>query len=71
MTYLLQHFWPGGTEDRYRAQLAAVFIDEYGLPEEADLRRRRARRPWLPDYRIGWEGAGFLRPGHADGPDAS
>ncbi|MCU1669003.1 MAG: hypothetical protein JWP40_1930 [Blastococcus sp.] len=32
MTYLLQHFWPGGTEDQYRAQLAAVHPST-GLPE--------------------------------------
>jgi hypothetical protein len=24
MAYLLTHFWPGGTEDQYRATLAAV-----------------------------------------------
>jgi hypothetical protein len=24
MTYLLTHFWPGGTEEQYRATLAAV-----------------------------------------------
>jgi len=32
MTYLLQHFWPGGTEDQYRASIAAVHPPT-GLPE--------------------------------------
>jgi hypothetical protein len=27
MSYLLTHFWPGGTEDQYRATLAAVHPD--------------------------------------------
>ena len=32
MAYLLTHFWPGGTEDRYRATLAAVHPSD-GLPD--------------------------------------
>jgi hypothetical protein len=32
MTYLLHHFWPGGTEDQYRATQAAVHPAN-GLPE--------------------------------------
>ena len=32
MAYLLTHFWPGGTEDQYRATLAAVHPPD-GLPE--------------------------------------
>jgi hypothetical protein len=32
MTSLLQHFWPGGTEDQYRAMLAVVHPPN-GLPE--------------------------------------
>jgi hypothetical protein len=32
MTHLLQHFWPGGTEAQYRAQLAVVHPTT-GLPE--------------------------------------
>ena len=32
MAYLLTHFWPGGTEDQYRATLAAVHPAD-GLPE--------------------------------------
>jgi hypothetical protein len=31
MAYLLTHFWPGGTEDEYRATLAAVHPTD-GLP---------------------------------------
>jgi hypothetical protein len=31
MAYLLTHFWPGGTEDQYRATLAAVHPSD-GLP---------------------------------------
>jgi hypothetical protein len=31
MPYLLTHFWPGGTEDQYRATLAAVHPSD-GLP---------------------------------------
>jgi hypothetical protein len=30
MAYLMTHFWPGGTEDQYRAMLAVVHPD--GLP---------------------------------------
>ena len=32
MSYLLHHFWPGGTEAQYRAMLAAVHPPN-GLPE--------------------------------------
>ena len=32
MAYLLHHFWPGGTEDQYRATQAAVHPAN-GLPE--------------------------------------
>jgi hypothetical protein len=32
MTYLLTHFWPGGTDDQYRASIAAVHPSD-GLPE--------------------------------------
>ncbi|HYF25148.1 MAG TPA: hypothetical protein VD931_05365 [Baekduia sp.] len=32
MTYLLTHFWPGGTEEQYRAMLAVVHPAD-GLPE--------------------------------------
>jgi hypothetical protein len=32
MAYLLTHFWPGGTEEQYRATLAAVHPSD-GLPE--------------------------------------
>lgn len=32
MTYLLTHFWPGGTEEQYRASVAAVHPPT-GLPE--------------------------------------
>jgi hypothetical protein len=32
MAYLLHHFWPGGTEQQYRAMLAAVHPPN-GLPE--------------------------------------
>jgi hypothetical protein len=32
MTYLMTHFWPGGTEDQYRTNLAAVHPAS-GLPE--------------------------------------
>jgi hypothetical protein len=31
MSYLLTHFWPGGTEDQYRTTLAAVHPSD-GLP---------------------------------------
>jgi hypothetical protein len=31
MAYLLTHFWPGGTEEQYRATLAAVHPSD-GLP---------------------------------------
>lgn len=31
MSYLMTHFWPGGTEEAYRAMLAAVH-PEGGLP---------------------------------------
>ncbi len=31
MAYLLTHFWPGGTEDQYRAMLPVVHPDG-GLP---------------------------------------
>lgn len=31
MAYLMTHFWPGGTEEQYRATLAAVHSGE-GLP---------------------------------------
>lgn len=31
MSYVLTHFWPGGTEDQYRATLAALHPDG-GLP---------------------------------------
>jgi hypothetical protein len=32
VAFLLQHFWPGGTEQQYRAMLAAVHPSN-GLPE--------------------------------------
>jgi len=32
MTYLLTHFWPGGTEEQYRAMLAVVHPAD-GLPD--------------------------------------
>ena len=32
MTYLLTHFWPGGTEEQYRAMLAVVHPPN-GLPD--------------------------------------
>lgn len=32
MSYLQTHFWPGGTEEQYRAVLKAVH-PESGLPE--------------------------------------
>lgn len=32
MAYLLTHFWPGGTEEQYRAMLAEVHPSS-GLPE--------------------------------------
>jgi len=32
MAYLLTHFWPGGTEDQYRATLGAVHPAD-GLPD--------------------------------------
>lgn len=32
MTYLMTHFWPGGTEEQYRATIAVVHPDG-GLPE--------------------------------------
>ncbi len=32
MPYLLTHFWPGGTEEQYRATLGAVHPAD-GLPE--------------------------------------
>jgi heme-degrading monooxygenase HmoA len=32
MAYLLHHFWPGGTEDQYRATVKAVHPFD-GLPE--------------------------------------
>ena len=31
-TYLMTHFWPGGTEEQYQSMLAAVHPPE-GLPE--------------------------------------
>jgi len=31
MTYLMTHFWPGGTEEQYRATIAVVHPDG-GLP---------------------------------------
>ena len=31
MSYLMNHFWPGGTKDEYRATVAAVHPDG-GLP---------------------------------------
>ncbi len=32
MTFLLTHFWPGGTEDQYRTMIAAVHPPD-GLPD--------------------------------------
>lgn len=32
MSYLMTHFWPGGTEEQYRANIAAVHPAD-GLPE--------------------------------------
>ena len=32
MSYLLTHFWPGGTEDQYRTMIAAVHPAN-GLPD--------------------------------------
>ena len=32
MTYLLTHLWPGGTEEQYRASIAAVHPPD-GLPD--------------------------------------
>ncbi len=32
MAYLMTHFWPGGTEDQYRAMIAAVHPPD-GLPD--------------------------------------
>jgi hypothetical protein len=32
MSYLMTHFWPGGTEEQYRASLAAVHPPD-GLPD--------------------------------------
>ena len=32
MPYLMTHFWPGGTEEQYRANIAAVHPAD-GLPE--------------------------------------
>ncbi len=32
MPYLMIHFWPGGTEEQYRANIAAVHPPD-GLPE--------------------------------------
>ena len=32
MTYILTHFWPGATEEQYRAELASVHPDG-GLPK--------------------------------------
>ncbi len=32
MAYLLTHFWPGGTEEQYRATLGVVHPAD-GLPE--------------------------------------
>jgi hypothetical protein len=32
MAYLMTHFWPGGTEEQYRANLAAVHPAD-GLPQ--------------------------------------
>ena len=32
MAYLITHFWPGATEDQYRATVAAVHPPD-GLPE--------------------------------------
>jgi len=32
MAYLLSHFWPGATEDQYRATIAVVHPPD-GLPE--------------------------------------
>jgi hypothetical protein len=32
MAYLMTHFWPGATEEQYRAQVAAVHPDG-GLPD--------------------------------------
>jgi hypothetical protein len=32
MTYLLTHFWPGGTEEQYRTMLAVVHPAD-GLPD--------------------------------------
>jgi hypothetical protein len=33
MTYLLTHFWPGATEEQYRATIAAVHPSDGSLPE--------------------------------------
>jgi hypothetical protein len=33
MTYLLAHFWPGGTEEQYRATIAAVHAAVGPQPE--------------------------------------
>jgi hypothetical protein len=32
MAYLMTHFWPGGTEEQYRANLAVVHPED-GLPD--------------------------------------
>jgi hypothetical protein len=34
MAYLLTHFWPGGTEEQYRATLAAASAAAGGPPPE-------------------------------------
>jgi len=33
MAYVMTHFWPGGTEEQYRANLAAVHPEGGGLPD--------------------------------------
>ncbi len=35
MAYLLTHYWPGGTEDQYRATLAAAGAAAGGSPPES------------------------------------
>ena len=57
LAYLLTHFWPGATEDQYRATVAVVHPPNGG-PAAPDLSRRRTDRGRVSDRgRMGIQGS--------------
>ncbi len=61
MTYVITHFWPGATEDRYRGPVqrdGGRRAPSRRSARGTDLPRRRADRRRHPDYgRLGFQGA--------------